>query len=352
MKNSFTSCLCAVIVCLCHSVAVSAYDFTFNGLNYNIISSTDMTCEVTTSSVSGGFTVPKRAYYNDEIYTVVSIGERAFADCTNLTNVTISNNITTIKFNAFSGCSGLTKIVIPRSVTSIEGFLFYGCSKLASVEVASDNQVYDSRDNCNAIIETATNTMICSCSSTTIPSSVTAIGEKCFMGTEITSLVIPASVTYIGNEIFGNTNNALREITIMGSHVTIGDNALCSSTLMQKAFIMGSHVTIGDSAFKTNSMREVTILGSDITIGKDAFLGASKINISDVASWLSFNFKDNRSNPGGSLYIDGKKLVSVEIPAGITDIKPYAFQGCTSIIHVTIPNSVTIIGDSVFCNCN
>ena len=128
--------------------------------------------------------------------SVTSIGQRAFACCTGLVNITIPNSVTVIDRDAFGGCSHLTRIVIPKSVTHIEpGF---GCSAKRII-VDEGNKKYDSRDNCNAIIETATNTLIAACDNTTIPQGVTCIGEGAFAGCmEMTSITIPYSVTRIG----------------------------------------------------------------------------------------------------------------------------------------------------------
>ena len=92
----------------------------------------------------------------------------------------VSYRVTRIKVEGFSGYSSLTSITIPKSVTSIEPGAFSGCDSLVSIVVAEGNTVYDSRDNCNAIIEKATNTLICGCRNTTIPNSVTSFGVRAF----------------------------------------------------------------------------------------------------------------------------------------------------------------------------
>ena len=135
--------------------------------------------------------------------SVTSIGERAFGDCSGLTSIEIPAGVTSIGSEAFSGCSGLTSIEIPAGVTSIGDGAFYGCSRLTSIVVEAGNTVYDSRDNCNAIIEKETNTLIQGCNNTKIPSGVTEIGRYAFDGCSgLTSIEIPSSVTSIGNYAF------------------------------------------------------------------------------------------------------------------------------------------------------
>ena len=166
--------------------------------------------------------------------SVVSIGYRAFFGCTGLQSVTLPDSGCDIDIEAFSGCTGLTSITlpdsawigpgafsyctgltnlhIPASVTSLYEYdkdlsdyvtPFLGCSGLRSITVDENNPVYDSRDNCNAIIETDTNKLILGCKNTVIPDSVTSIGETAFCRcTELTSLTIPESVTSIGSDAF------------------------------------------------------------------------------------------------------------------------------------------------------
>ena len=157
--------------------------------------------------------------------SVTSIGELAFSGCIGLTSIPIPNSVTSIGENAFSGCTGLTSVTIPSSVTSIGNFVFVLCSNLTSIIVEKGNTIYDSRGNCNAIIETATNTLIAGCQNTVIPNSVTSIGSLAFAGcSSLASVTIPNSVTSIEDAAF-HSCTGLTSVSIGDGVTNIGVGA-------------------------------------------------------------------------------------------------------------------------------
>ena len=181
--------------------------------------------------------------------SVTTIGDDAFWCCTGLTSINIPSSVTAIGHGAFSGCTGLTSVSIPASVTTIGNYAFAGCEGLASIKVEAGNIAYDSRENCNAIIETASNTLVAGCMNTTIPNSVTAIGDGAFEGcTGLTSIDIPSSVTSIGGTAFYGCTG-LTSITIPNSVTTIGDGAFYRCTGLTSISIPASVTSIGRSAF-------------------------------------------------------------------------------------------------------
>ena len=156
---------------------------------------------------------------------LTSTGSSAFYGCTALTSVTLPVNLTIIGSTAFYNCYALTSLTIPSSVTNISVNAFSGCRSLSSIKVASGNTTYDSRNNCNAIIKTSTNTLVVGCKNTVIPSTVTALEGYAFRGcTGLTSITIPSGVSSIGNYTFYQCA-ALTSVTVENpTPVTIYSN--------------------------------------------------------------------------------------------------------------------------------
>ena len=294
------------------------------------------------SGVANPLSYAGNLYLNGEKLTkltipdgIVEIKNYTFYNCTGLTSIEIPNSVTSIGYSAFEYCTGLTSIVIPNSITSITPTAFSDCTGLTSIIVATGNANYDSRDNCNAIIETATNTLVAGCKNTLIPSSVTSIGNAAFRGcTGLTSVEIPSSVTSIGNQAFRGCSG-LTSITIPNSVTSIGNSAFYDCTGLTSITIPNSVTSIGDYAFLF-------------------CFGLKAVHISDLAAWCGIDFASGVANPlsyAGNLYLNGEKLTELTIPNGIVEIKNYTFEDCTGLTSIKIPGSVTSIGDWAFSGC-
>ncbi len=276
--------------------------------------------------------------------SVTSIEDNAFAYCSGLTSVTIPNSVTSIGSYAFLSCSGLTSVTIGNSVTSIGDYAFSACSGLTSITVSSGNTVYDSRNNCNAIIETATNTLLFGCQTTTIPTSVTSIGYRAFSGcSSLTSITIPNSVTSIGDYAFSGCSS-LTSVTIGNSVTSIGYRAFYYCRGLTSVTIPNSVTSIGIGAFwYCTGLTSVNIGNSVTSIGKCAFSrcsGLTSITIPNSVTSIEYCTFE---------YCSG--LTSVTIPNSVTSIGGYAFYGCSGLTSITIPTSVTSIGQYPFEGC-
>lgn len=411
IKFSKTIIAIAMMIAVC--LPSLAHDFEIDGIYYNILSETDKTVEVTykgshsasyVDDYSGYVTIPSSILYNTYSYTVTHIGDEAFAysrqltsvsipksistigikafsSCEHLTSIYIPNSIVSIGSSAFSSCPCLTEITIPNSVTSIGESAFSGCSGLTSIIVENGNNKYDSRDNCNAIIETISNTLISGCKSTIIPNSVTTIGKGAFSGCRgLTEITIPNSVTAIGEYAFSSCEgltsvsipnsvttleyrvffycSSLTTITLGNSITKIGEDAFNNCTCLKSVIIPNSTTDIGKNAFYDCSSMTYISMGNSIRyIGEHAFGNCTKlsdVNISDLSAWCEITFDDSRANPlhlGGTLKLNGIQISNLIIPNNIKEIKDFAFYNCKGVNSAIIGNSVTTIGYYSFYKC-
>ena len=187
--------------------------------------------------------------------TIKFIGRSAFSSDTLLSSITIPSSVDSIASYAFMYCTGLTSLAIPCSVKTICHHAFAGCKGVTSVIVDSENTTFDSRDNCNAIIETASNTLVAGFNNTVIPSSVTSIGNGAFALSSLTSIDIPNAITSIGDNAF--EFSGLTSIDIPNSVTSIGDNAFKSSGLT--TIVIPESVTkIGRAVIEYTEIRSMT----------------------------------------------------------------------------------------------
>ena len=355
-------------------IVASAYDAKIDGIYY-LFSGDKATVTFQKhqnytymSDYTGEVVIPESVAYNGKTYSVTSIGNYAFADCSSLTSITIPSSVTSIGFEAFLGCSGLTSITIPNSVTSIRHFAFWGCSGLTSVTIGNgvtsigDGAFY----NCSSLTSVHITDVLswCNIAFSTYDSNPLANANHLYMnGEEINDLVIPSTVISIGDYAFYGCSG-LTSVTIPNSVTSIGSYAFSKCGSLTSVTIPNSVTSIGNYAFSyCRSLTSVTIPNSVTSIGESAFADCyvkndSFINNSALTSsnnWGATLF-DKQTNEG--LLIADKIVVgcrlwatSITIPNSVTSIGSYAFSGCKGLTSITIPNSITSIGDGAFWGC-
>lgn len=286
--------------------------------------------------------------------SLVSIDELAFFQCSLLVEITFPNSIVSIGVRAFCDCSLMKNVFIPKSVAYIGEGAFSRCPKIESMSVESGNAVYDSRNNCNAIVETATNTIIAGCNNSLIPLSVTSIGAFAFQGCQLRSVDLHNGIVAIGNGAF-SLCELLSTIAIPKSVKSIGENAFggCHNV---KSIVVSPLNDTYDSRNNCNAIIETRtnrlingcnnskIPNTVVSIENYAFLGCMSIT--------SITIPNSVVTIGDHAFSDCTSLVSMEIPNSVTAIGYFAFGFCSNLVTLTISNSVTKIGEGAFSGCS
>ena len=321
-----------VLLALLVSLPVSAYDFKYGDIYYNI-SGDEVYVTSGDSKYQGSIVIPSQVTYNGKTYRVTSIGDnsfeqcsgltsisipnsvasihsRAFSDCTSLSSIKIPDGVKYIFYRAFSGCNSLTTITIPKSIIKIFEDAFYGCTGLSSVYI-SDLEAW-----CKIDFETSPPL------NNYTSNPLYYAHHLLLNGEEISNLVIPNTVIEIGHGVFDGCIN-LTSVTISSS-VT----------------------SIGSSAFKDcSNLISITIPNSVTSIGNNAFSGTAWYNNQPdglvYAGKIAYKFKGEMPTNTSIVLEDGTMAVA-----------PYAFNNCSGLISITIPNSVTFIGHCVFLDCS
>ena len=337
---------------------------------------------------------------------ITSVGDSLFENCTNLVSVSLPDSLKVIDYNSFYNCSSLTSITIPKGVNEISSSAFSYCTALSSIEVDSANQKYDSRNNCNAIIETDKNILVKGCNNTTITNDIKEIGYRAFSNCEgLTSITVPDAVKTIGYGAFIGCVN-LATINLPSNLKLIDDEAFENTAfynndsnwkngvlyldnyLLKASGLSGAYTVksgtklIASGAFCGTDITEITIPTSLKGVGGEAFYycdNLKKVNISSLSAWCGIDFASSyhggvsTANPvacSEKLYVNGKLLKTLTVPSNVTKIGSWAFAGlkitsvkfnkklksigdcafyeCENISSVTLPSGIKSIGDDAF----
>ena len=288
MRKSQFFVLLAACVCLVCAIGFASCGNNTDGGELAFVSNGDGTCSVQVGTYKGAdVVIPTTSPAGD---TVTSIADNAFNDCKKLKSVTIPDTVTVIGTSAFYKCDSLKSVVIPDSVTTVGNYAFYYCEGLQTVELGK---------------------------------GVTEIGQHAFYYCERLT------------EVSGGENVK-----------TIGNFAFARCPMLSKITIPDGVETIGIAAFKScRSLFDITLPDTVTSIGRDVFYDTAYYN--DEGNW-----------EGDALYLDNFLLrvnTSLKgfysIDSGTTTIVPYAFYGCTTLTGVSLPDTVTNIGEGAFCDC-
>lgn len=306
---------------------------------------------------------------------VESIGDYAFEGYSSLKTIIIPKYVSEMGSKVFQDCTNLESIRISASVSKIGSRMFAGCPNLKSIVVEEGNKKYDSRENCNAIVETATNTLVCGTENSTIPSTITAIGSSAFAETGLKNCVIPEGVTSIQNVAFENCQN-LESVTLPQSLKRLGSRVFANSGLTSLVIPEGITYLPQGTFNGCKNLETVTLPTTLETIEYNAFSNSGLTSIfipkgvTNISS-TSFNYcgklstisvsdenttYDSRNNCNAIIQTATNQILrgtsNTIIPNTATSIGDNAFNDINSLTSIVIPESVTSIGQYAFRFCN
>ncbi len=306
---------------------------------------------------------------------VTKVGEGAFLNCGTLREAILPKTVTTIGDGAFYNAAGLERVHIPKLVSSIGVQVFQKASSIARITVDPENVTYDSREDCNAIIHTATNTLVVGCKNSFIPNNIKRIGDYAFVFcADLTEITIPESVETIGISAFNFCEN-LTSVSIPSSVTSLGAYAFNSCTSLSGVTIYcQTPPEIGRSCFQNGPSYPIYVLTGLVETYKTAEGWsdyAKRILPMDPQARLNWEISytstdGEKVSPsfarynipadvafGGALvvfnsYKDGQGKILFD--RDVTELMN-SFQLCTNLKTISLPESVTYIGAYTFAGC-
>jgi len=279
---------------------------------------------------------------------IETIGEFAFSQCRNLQSIVVPEGVSCIADGAFNCCSSLKEVVlpttlesfiggsnfgyctslesitIPKGVCNMESDIFSGCISLQKISVDSSNETFDSRNNCNAVIDTEKNKLVAGCKGTVIVDGIKTIGSRAFYKSGITSVHIPSSVENIESAAFKGCEYCM-SISVEETNKTY--KSAGSNSVVEK---MTNELVLGCTS--TKILPEVKIVGAYAYMNTPSILILPEgiISIKEGA------------------FSECKKLQSIILPASLKRIEERAFYDCNYLAHVALKSKVTEIHKYAF----
>lgn len=281
---------------------------------------------------------------------ITEIDSWAFENCANLTKVSLPHHLKAIRRNAFTNCVSLSSIFIPGCVNEISNNPFVGCENLTSVVVDTSNKVYDSRNGCNAVIETESNTLIIGCKNTIIPNSIVDIGFSAFShATNLSSIILPTSVRKIESCAF--CNSGLESIVIPPCVTEIPRGAFEGCSKLSSIDLPCSLEVIDENAFsKCENITSIYIPESVSRIAYNPFIGC--INLKSIIVDPLNKVYDSRNKCNAVIESESNVLVvgckDTVIPESVIEIGYCAFENLSNLYSVSIPSGVKTIDTGAF----
>ena len=287
--------------------------------------------------------------------TTATIGEKAYAQCSNIGSVTFAEGADTAFGSfVFEGCEKLTSINLPSTIAVFDGSVFAGCNNITAINVATGNPALSSVDG---ILYDGAQTTVLYCprvkvvDMTTLPATVTKIGTAAFQSNaSIVELVLPASITEIGEMAFESCTKLTSVTFAEGTtSLVIGDSAFANCVALTTVTLPNGLTNIGEKAFYLTKIASLTLPETVTTIGAYAFaktniaaltIPGSVTTIAEAAFNGCTKLKTVTFAEGGTSNL---QLGSLEDEAGV-------FEGSTAITTVTLPKRIQIIGSRAFYN--
>jgi hypothetical protein len=359
--------LLLIFIALLLSIVTYAEKVEINGVYYNLISKlkeADVT-KKNNGYYEGDIVIPASVMYNGIEYNVIKIEEEAFSDCKNLTSISIPKTITEMGKSAFWGCSKLTVVCIEDVASwcnitfnhtagystnysnplSIARHLYMNGTEIRDLVIPDGvtiikEEVFSDYDGLESVI---------------IPNSVISIEYGAFSFCDgLTSINIPNSVVSIGVGAFENCSK-LMFVNIPNSVTSIGAASFWACSNLTSVNIPNSVTIIENQTFGyCSKLASITIPNSITKVEWNAFYNCSSLTdiyISDISSWCNISF-DNPIDHAHHLYLGDNEIKDLSIPNSVTGIGNYAFSNCSGLTSVTISNNVASIGTSAFSGCS